>query len=108
MRVLALDQGTSGTKALVGPGVDLVADACLTWVAPSVVRPGDGVPARGRLLLWTDERRVVARVSVTQGGREIARRTLPGPAVPGRVLRVPASLLDGVRADAGSVRIRLV
>lgn len=97
-----------GAAAVPAPGVDLVADAPLTWVAPSVVRPGDGVPARSRLLLWTDERRVVARVAVSQSGREIARRTLPWPAVPGRVLRVPASVLDEVRADAGPVHIRLV
>jgi len=97
-----------GAAAVPAPGVDLVADAPLTWVAPSVVRPGDGVPARSRLLLWTDERRLAARVSVSQSGREIARRTLPWPAVPGRVLRVPASVLDEVRADAGPVHVRLV
>jgi hypothetical protein len=85
-----------------------VADPPFTWVAPNVVRPGDGVPARRRILLWTEERRLTPRIAVHQDGREISRRTLPWPAVPGRVLRVPSSVLDGVRADAGEVRLRLV
>jgi hypothetical protein len=97
-----------GAASTPAPGVPLVADPPFTWVAPNVVRPGDGVPARRRILLWTDERRLAPRIAVHQDGREIARRTLPWPAVPGRVLRVPASVLDGVRADAGPVRLRLV
>jgi thioredoxin reductase len=99
------DGGAASTPA---PGVPLVADPPFTWVAPNLVRPGDGAPARRRILLWTDERRLAPRIAVHQDGREIARRTLPWPAVPGRVLRVPASVLDGVRADGGPVRIRLV
>ncbi len=97
-----------GAASVAAPGVPLVADPPFTWVAPNLVRPGDGVPARRRILLWTDERRLTPRIAVHQGGREIARRTLPWPAVPGRVLRVPSSVLDGVRADAGEVRLRLV
>lgn len=97
-----------GAAATPAPGVPVLADPPFTWIAPNLVRPGDGVPARRRILLWTDERRLAPRVAVHQDGREISRRTLPWPAVPGRVLRVPASVLDGVRADAGPVRIGLV
>lgn len=96
-----------GGRDVRAAGVDVVADAPFTWVAPSVVRPGEPGPARGRLLLWTDERRIAPRVVVRQDGRVLARRSLPWPAVPGRVVRVPSGVLDGVRADAGPVRIGL-
>ena len=67
----------------------------LRWVSPNVWRPGDPAPARGRLLLWTDELVKRPTVSSTQqrhAGRAspvaMAGRTrpgLPGPVVdPGR------------------------
>ncbi|WP_433215438.1 NAD(P)/FAD-dependent oxidoreductase [Microtetraspora malaysiensis] len=61
-----------------GPGIPLRAEAPFTWVSPGLVRPGAGKPPRERILLWSAEQRLVARVEVTQDGRRIARRTLPG------------------------------
>jgi thioredoxin reductase len=89
------------------PGVQLVADDPLRWVAPSVWRPGEPGPARGRLLAWTDERVLAPVVVAVQDGRRVGRVRLAWPAVPGRVLRLPSSLVSGVRADAGPVRIAL-
>ncbi|MFE7135671.1 NAD(P)/FAD-dependent oxidoreductase [Streptomyces sp. NPDC057638] len=83
------------------PGVRLLAGDGLRWVAPGLLRPGDPAPPRGRLLLWSDRYVRLPRVTVRQEGRVVARRTLPWPAAPGRVFRVPSSLLPPVR-PAGS------
>ncbi|MFD4613722.1 NAD(P)/FAD-dependent oxidoreductase [Streptomyces sp. NPDC058440] len=88
-------------------GVRLIADAPFRWVAPQILRPGDPAPARGRLLLWTDEFVRLPKVTVRQDGRTLARRTLAWPAAPGRVFRVPAGLLDGVSPTGGPVHIGL-
>lgn len=77
-------------------GVRLRVDEPLRWVAPSVLRPGDPLPPRGRLVLWTDE--YIARPTVTlrQGHRIVASSRLPWPAAPGRAFRVPAKVLRDV------------
>ncbi len=90
------------------PGVRLIADAPFRWVAPSLVRPGDPAPARRRLLLWGEEFRSTPRVVARQGGRVVGRRTMPWPVAPGRVFRVPSSLLADVDAAAGDVSIGLL
>lgn len=88
-------------------GVRLIADAPFRWVAPQILRPGDPAPARGRLLLWADEFVRFPRVTVRQDGRTVTRRTLAWPAAPGRVFRVPSSVLDGVSPTGGPVHISL-
>ena len=77
------------------------------WVAPGWMRPGDVAPARGRLLLWPTEFRAVPLVVVRQGDRVVARRRLPWPMSPGRMFRVPWSMLADVRPGAGDVIIAL-
>ncbi|TQS31039.1 NAD(P)/FAD-dependent oxidoreductase [Microbispora sp. KK1-11] len=99
------DATDSGTGR--GPGIELRAEAPFRWVSPGLVRPGAGAPPRRRILLWPDEHRAVARVVVTQDGREIARRTLPWPVSPGRVFRVPSSLLSGADPRGGPITISL-
>lgn len=98
---------TAGSDTGRGPGIALRAEAPFRWVSPGLVRPGAGAPPRHRILLWPDEHRAVARVVVTQDGREIARRTLPWPVSPGRVFRVPSSLLSGADARGGPITISL-
>ena len=88
-------------------GVRIQADAPLRWVALSLVRPGDPMPARHRLLLWTDALVRVPKVVATQGGRVIGRKTLPWPPSPGRVFRVPSSILSDVDARGGPVTLSL-
>lgn len=86
-------------------GAVIVADAPVRWVAPQVLRPGDPAPPRHRLLFGVDEHVRLPRVSAHQAGREIGRVVLPWAASPGRVFRVPASLL--ARADRGGDAIHI-
>jgi hypothetical protein len=88
------------------PGVALVADPPLRWVAPQVVRPGEQ-PARGRLLLWTDLLVRAPQVRLVQDGTVVASRRLPWPAAPGRVFRVPASLVTPADPAGGPVHVTL-
>ncbi len=85
----------------------LVAEAPFRWVAPSLLRPGDPAPARERLLLWTDELVRAPRITATQEGRLLNSVRVAWPAAPGRVFRVPWSLLEGVRFTGGEVHIGL-
>ncbi|MGW6501463.1 NAD(P)/FAD-dependent oxidoreductase [Nonomuraea angiospora] len=90
-----------------GGGVPLVAEAPLRWVAPQLVRPGGPPPSRGRLLLWADAFRTLPRVTATQDGRVLGRVRLPWPAAPGRVFRVPFSLVADADPAGGPVRLAL-
>jgi thioredoxin reductase len=90
------------------PGEEAVrieADAPLRWVAPSLIRPGDPAPARHRLLAWTDEFIRFPKVIARQHGYVIGQKTLAWPAAPGRVFRIPSSILDRTDADRGPVTI---
>lgn len=88
-------------------GVRLEVDGPLRWVAPMVLRPGDRPPARHRLLMWTDTFVRVPKVVARQNGKVIGRKTLPWPAAPGRVFRVPSSILDGADRGGGPVSLSL-
>ncbi|MFG1611380.1 NAD(P)/FAD-dependent oxidoreductase [Nonomuraea wenchangensis] len=97
----------AGEPAPGGGGVPLVAEAPLRWVAPQLVRPGGPPPSRGKLLLWSDAFRTLPRVTATQDGRVLGRTRLPWPAAPGRVFRVPFSLVAGADPAGGPVRLTL-
>jgi thioredoxin reductase len=90
-----------------GDGVRLRVDAPLRWISPGIIRPGDGPPPRHRLLTWTDTLVRVPRVVARQDGRIVGRKTLAWPASPGRVFRVPSSILDGVDPKGGEVTVSL-
>ena len=87
--------------------VRLRAQKPFRWVAPGLLRPGDPAPARRRLLLWTDDLVHVPHVTATQVGRLIGMRRLPWPSSPGRVFRVPWSLLSRADPGAGDITIGL-
>jgi thioredoxin reductase len=89
------------------PPVAIEVEPPLRWISPQLVTPGGPPPPRGRYLTWVDRFVATPRIEVVQGGRVVTSQRLPWPASPGRVFRIPASLLDGVRADAGSVTVRL-
>jgi NADPH-dependent 2,4-dienoyl-CoA reductase/sulfur reductase-like enzyme len=99
--------GAAGTAEPDGPaaGVRLLADGPLRWISPGVLRPGDPAPPRGRLLLWTDEFIRVPTVTVRQGGRVVSRRRVAWPAAPGRVFRVPFSVIRGISPGGGPVTL---
>lgn len=86
-------------------GARVMAEAPLRWISPGLLRPGDPMPARGRLLSWVDTWVARPRVVVRQAGTTVAHRRMPWPAAPGRVFRIPSSLLDSVDARAGDVHI---
>lgn len=87
--------------------VSLRAEAPFRWVAPAVLRQNDPAPPRRRLLLWSDKYVPFPTVVLRQNGQIVARRKLWWPAAPGRVFRVPSSLLRGVDWNAGEVTIGL-
>jgi len=87
--------------------VDLTVEAPLRWVSPSRLALDDGPPPRGRLLLWVDEYIRLPTVVVSQDGRAVARMRLPWPAAPGRVFRVPSSVLDDVDRRGGPIVLGL-
>lgn len=87
--------------------VRLIAGERLRWLAPGVLRPDGPPPPRGRFLAWPDAAVRLPRVRVTQDGEMLTERALPWPASPGRVLRIPASVLDGVRPDRGPATVSL-
>ena len=89
----------------LGTGVRLVADAPLRWVAPQIVRADDAAPARNRLLLWADAFKNVPTVTATQAGRTVGTSRLAWPMAPGRVFRVPYSLLDGIDPSGPPVHL---
>jgi thioredoxin reductase len=97
------------TRHAPGPGVTLTADPPLRWIAPQILRSGDPAPARHRLLAWSDAYVPVPHVQVIQDGRVLASRRLPWPAAPGRVFRIPSSLLTraGAPPKEGTIRITL-
>lgn len=97
--LLGRRQPTDGVRVQVEPP--------LRWVAPNVMRAGDGEPARRRLLLWTDALVRVPTVVARQDGVEIGRRTLPWPASPGRVFRVPSSIVRGYDPRGGPVTLSI-
>lgn len=84
----------------------VLADAPFTWVSPGLVRTGDVAPARDRVLLWSSEYRAFPKVVVRQGARVLSRRTLPWPVSPGRVFRLPWSMLEPARSSE-DIRISL-
>jgi thioredoxin reductase len=87
--------------------VRLVTADPFAWVAPGLVRPGDPSPARGRLLLWPTAHRALPTVVVEQDGTVLSRRRLPWPVAPGRMFRLPWSMVASCRPGAGDVLIRL-
>ncbi|MFC0449977.1 NAD(P)/FAD-dependent oxidoreductase [Rhodococcus jostii] len=96
-----------GGRPPVRDGVRILTDAPLRWISPGVLRPGDSAPARNRLLLWTDTLVRIPKVVVRQDGKVIARKTLMWPASPGRVFRVPSSVLDKADPRGGPVTVSL-
>jgi NADPH-dependent 2,4-dienoyl-CoA reductase/sulfur reductase-like enzyme len=88
-------------------GVRLSVTAPLRWVSPGVLRPGDPMPARGRLVLWCDAHVAAPHVEVRQDGRLLTSRRVPWPASPGRAFRLPATALEGVDRTGGEVTIGL-
>jgi thioredoxin reductase len=95
----------AGTGAPSGPSVEIIADAPLQWVAPQLIHTGE--PARGKLLTWTTAFRRLPEVTARQDGRIIGSTRVAWPAAPGRVFRVPFSVMQAANPADGPVHLRL-
>jgi thioredoxin reductase len=93
--------------ATLPQGVAVSVAAPLRWIVPQRVDPDGGAPARDRLLTWCDDFVLAPVVEVSQGGRVVGRHRIWWSAAPGRVFRLPASVLEGVRSGGGDVQVRL-
>jgi hypothetical protein len=91
-----------------GDSVAVGAEAPIRWIAPQLIRPGGGDPARERFVCWVDEYIRLPRIEVRQNAQVIERRRLPWPAAPGRAFRLPASLFTDVTAEGGPVSVHIV
>ena len=83
----------------------IVAGATLRWVTPSVYRFGDVAPARNRILGWVDSYIAFPRVELRQQGTLVATVRTWWPATPGRVFRIPATILKTVDPTKGEVTV---
>jgi hypothetical protein len=88
-------------------GYRLLTEPPFAWIAPGVIRPGDPAPPRQRLLLRCDTFIRAPRIAVRQDGRTVTTRRIPWPASPGRVFRIPSSVLDRADPVGGDVSIGL-
>jgi thioredoxin reductase len=78
----------------------------LKWITPGVLDP-TADPPRGRLLSWPQTHTNFPTVTVTQDGRSLARRRLPWPASPGRVFRIPSSMVARANGHGGAITVEL-
>ncbi len=88
-------------------GIPLTVTAPLRWIAPQHVDPRGAGPARDRLLTWCDAFVSLPVVEIHQGGALVTRRRLPWPAAPGRVFRIPTTVLDGIDPAGPPVEVSL-
>jgi thioredoxin reductase len=86
------------------PAVPFTATPPLLWVAPGVVHPTAGPPARGRFILRAVELRDHARLQVRQGDRLLAAHRA-GRLVPARSVTLPAIWLDRVDPSGGPLTV---
>ena len=80
-------------------------DGPFRWVAPQLVSPEGGMPARGDVLFWVDEYRRLPKLRAAQDGRTLATKRTPWPAAPGRVYRAPWSLVANADPAGGDITV---
>jgi thioredoxin reductase len=94
-----LRHGTVSTGA-----IRLLPGAGLRWITPGLTGIG---PAPRRLSAWAEAAVRFPVVTVEQDGRIVAQRRLAGPAAPGRVTRIPSTLVGGLDPAAGDATVHL-
>lgn len=99
--------GRSGELAATAAETRIVVEKPFRWVAPQRIAAGAGIPARGDLLLWTDEYRRLPKLRAVQDGRVLATKRTPWPAAPGRIYRAPWTLVADADPKGGAVTVSL-
>lgn len=82
----------------------LIPGAGLRWISPGLLHPGVD-PPRNRFLAWPERLVRFPTVTVTQGAVALASRRLPWTASPGRVLRIPAGLVQEGQPSGEPIRV---
>jgi thioredoxin reductase len=100
-----VDRYLSGAAGEPGEGLRLRPGSALRWLSPGLLRPGNPNPPRARLLAWTDHLVRYPKVTVSQGAKVLVVKRLPWPASPGRVFRIPASVLNRVDPSGADVTV---
>jgi thioredoxin reductase len=91
---------TPAAEIRVQPGANLL------WVSPGRINT-TATPPRGRILSWPSRYVRIPTVTLQQDGNTLAKRRLPWPASPGRVFRIPASLLTNASPDHGAIIVNV-
>jgi thioredoxin reductase len=99
LRKPSADAADEGPRVLPGRG--------LKWITPGILRPGVTAP-RSRLLAWPTTQTSLPTVGITQDRHQIACRRLPWPASPGRIFRIPTSILKTIDLAGGPISIDLL
>jgi hypothetical protein len=98
LRYLRDGAATTAPEIRVLPGDNLL------WISPGRINTAV-TPPRGRLLSWPRHHIRVPTVTIRQNHTTLSRRRLPWPASPGRVFRIPSSLLADATAKNGPVTV---
>ena len=104
-RVGAVVQSWLQDRRHSAAGVRLRADAPLRWVTPQLI-PADDHP-REDLRLWVDEYVRIPKLLAVQDNRTIGSTRTLWPAAPGRIYRVPWTLVSDADPTGGEVTISL-
>jgi hypothetical protein len=89
---------STATEIRVIPGDNLL------WISPGRINAAV-IPPRARLLSWPRHHIRVPTVTIRQDHTTLTRRRLPWPASPGRVFRIPFSLLATTTPESGPVTV---
>ena len=87
--------------------ISLNPSGALSWVFPNLLRATDIDPARHRLIGAVNSFIRFPTVTLKQKGRVVSRIRLLWPASPGRVFRIPTSILKDVKFDMGDITVNV-
>lgn len=97
--------GSGGDPGPSPAAARIHAEAPLRWIAPQLIAWDSGAPARGDLLLWSDEYRRLPKLRAVQDGRVIGTKRTAWPAAPGRIYRAPWSLVSSADLKGGEITV---
>lgn len=106
-RVVAAAMAWLREGARMDPGIRIRVEEPLLWISPGLLRSASDAHLGGRLLAGVESYRAAPRIVVHQSGRQVASLRVPWSASPGRVFRIPWSVVRGVVPGQGDVVVGL-